>query len=377
MKTKNLITFKGKLPQIIVLAGDDSIGREKAKERIIERVHEMFGNVNEERFNSTVEPFEIFIEHIITPSLFQTVRIFHIRHAQELSNEGIEKLSIVISSELSDVYIIIEYEKDGRKKKESISEKLDIKAKTKKNPQKYSYLEFTKPPDYKMNEWLMTHVPIFFSRKISKSAAECLIDLTGSDLDKLYSELQKIDIHLNKNDPIDKSTVEKITAASRSMSAFELAEALGRKNFTRVLEIIDSLYTAGFYAPPSVSAIFKHFWKILKIRCYIYNHKGIVDAYSKAQYTKKTEIAYKIGVSAGLLNKSDSPKKAYPVIILSGIVDAAETFSVKHLKQIFIWLKEFDVGIKTGQIKPTKLAFQLLCYKIVRVEELLEKATVR
>ncbi len=373
---KNKVPFlDGELPQVFVVTGDDYIGREKAKEKIIARLYTQFSDITEERYDSTIEPFEVYVERIITPSLFQSVRIFHIRHAQTLSANEIQRLSLLLSVDFPDVYVFIEFEvKRGRKSKSGgVAEKLAIKEKVKSNPEKFTYLKFDKPPDYKMAEWLTVQVPMLFNRKISKTGAENLIDLTGYELDKLYSELQKIDIHLPEKAPIDKEAVESITGASRAISPFELAEALGRKDMPRVLEIIDSLFQSTFNAPPCITAMFNHFWKILKIRAFALENKEMMNAFSRTRYAEKMRIAFEIGVAAGLLQSSDPEKKAYPVMILSGIIDLARKYTYDQLRKIFNWLRAFDVGVKTGMVKPTKQAFQLLCYRIVRVAELTDK----
>lgn len=378
MKQDVVNSLEGELPQVTVFSGDDYIGREKAKEKIINKLYSTYTDITEERFDSSREPFEVFIERIITPSLFQSVRIFHIRHAQDYTDRELHRLDVILSTEFPDVYVIIEFEdkKGGKGRKQSVAAKLDIKSKVKNNPKKYLHLQFDKPPDYKLAEWLTMQVPLLFNRKISREGAECIIDLAGNELDKLYSELQKVDIHLPDKASIDKAAIESITGASRAMSPYELAGALGQKKLPRVLEIIESLYQHNFYAPPTAAVIFRHFWNVLKVRAYANENKDKANAYFRAQYTEQTKIAHEIGVKTGLLRESDPVKKAYPVMILSRIIDQASGFKNEHLRQIFIWLRDFDVGIKTGYVKPTKQAFQLLCYRIVRVAELAEKDAV-
>ncbi len=367
--------FEKDIPRVIVLTGNDAIGREKAKEKILDKLHSLFSDLSEVKFDSTVEPFEGYLEHIITPSLFQNNRIFHIRHAQEIKGDDLQKLEPLLSSELTDVYILIEFDKKSGKKgkQKSVAQILDIKKKVKKDPKRYIFFNFEKPPDYKIAQWLATQVPKIYHRQIGKTAAEYLIDLVGNELDKVYTELQKIDIYLPDKAPIDKTVIESVTGASRAMNPFELANALGQRNLSRVLEIIDSLYNNNISVSSCIAILFRHFWKVLKIRAYLYEEKGIVNAYKRARYTEQTKIAFEIGVAAGILDKSDSEKKAYPVMILSGIIDQASHFNITYLRSIFTWLEEFDVGVKSGRIKPTKQAFEFLCYKILRVANLKAK----
>jgi hypothetical protein len=99
------------------------------------------------------------------------------------------------------------------------------------------------------------------------------------------------------------------------------------------------------------------------------------NAYFNARYAEQTAIAHEIGVATGLLQPDDTVKKAYPVMVLSGVINQARSFTDAQLRQIFEWLREFDVGVKTGAVKPTKTAMHLLCYRIVRVAELIAKET--
>lgn len=375
MKQPNVDFLSGELPRVIVITGDDFIGREKAKEKILLRLHEQYQDLSEEHFDQSIESFTLYAERIITPSLFQNVRLFSIRHAQSLSEPDLQTLSSVMSVDCPDVYVIIESE--GKKEKKGITEKLSLSEKVKMESTRYRLLQFDRPPDYKMAEWLTTQVPLLFGRNISRDAADRLIDLAGTELDKLYAELQKLDIHLTEKAAIDKTAVERVCGAYRNVSPFELAEALGRKDFARTLQIIDSLYQDGFYAPLCISAIFRHFWKILRIRVFAREHKEVIAQYRRSRYTEQTKVAFEIGVATGALKSADSEKRAYPVMILSGIIEQADTFTFEQLKQIFLWLRDFDVGVKTGTVKPTREHFQLLCYSIIRVAEILGKDSAR
>jgi len=375
MSKKNETPVKEKTPQVIVISGNDFIGREKARENSIRSLYSRFPDATEERYDASREPFEAFIERMLTPSLFQNTRIFFVKHAQDFSDAELQRLAVVVSAELADVYVCIEFEEGESKKNKSrkVSELLALPAKIKKDPEKFAHLHFDKPPDYKLAEWLTVQVPLLFNRRITRDAAESIIDLAGTELDKVYSELQKIDINLPDKAPVDKEAVGTVIAATRAMNAFELARALSQKDLPRALDIIDSLFQNDFYAPAAVSAIFKQFWSLFKVRAFATENREKANAYFKARYEEKSRIALEIGIRCGLLQASDTVKKAYPVMILSGVIDQAVKYKDEHLCRIFTWLREYDVGIKTGMVKPAREPFQLLCYKIARVEQLQKK----
>lgn len=361
------------IPRFIVIAGDDSLAREKIKETIVEKLYERYSDCEEITYDSSVESVQQFSEHILTPSLFQTVRIFHIRHIQKFNNADLSYLSRLMLSDFSDAYVVIEYEQQEKKTKVDIEKVLDLKKRVKKDPQRYLFLNFPKPPDYKLVQWLTEQIPLLFRRKIMKNGAECLVDLVGNDLERLYAELQKIDIHLPEDTPIDKMAVERIIGASRSMSPFELAHALTHKDTARTLTIIDSLYSENFSITACISIIFKSFWEILKVRSFLYDHPDMARSYRSASYKEKTRIAYEIGIATHMLRQTDPQNKAYPVMVLSGVIERSKEFTFTQIKQICRWLREFDVGVKTGRVNPSKQAFQLLCYRILQVEGIMSE----
>lgn len=382
MKNNISKLLQEKLPKVVILTGDDYISREKFKERFLQRLKEDFNDVTVEGFNSSIEPFEVYIEKAMTYFLFASVRFFHIQHAQTFSVKELARLASVLSVNLQDVYFFIEFEKvkddkiRSKEKPVDVAGKLGIQKKEKKDPERYAFVKFEKPPDYQLAKWMTQQVPVFFNRRITQSAAERLIDLAGGELDILYSELQKIDIHLDEGVAIEKAEVENIINASRSATSFELAEALSAKNSSKALYIIDSLYRDNVKETVSIAVIAKHFWKIFKLRAYSKKNRDIANAYFKTEYREKMEIAYKIAVGAGVFSQKDKVGKAYPVIIKPGLIDQAAEFKDDHLKRIFEYLRDYDTGIKTGRIKPTKYSFQLLCYKIVNIDEIEEEEFV-
>ncbi|MFP4163121.1 MAG: DNA polymerase III subunit delta [Chitinispirillaceae bacterium] len=361
------------LSRLVILTGDDSIGKERARSRFIEQVKAVHGQCSVERFDSSAEEFCDFLQKMITPSLFQEIRVFSIGHAQTLPQTELEELGKLLKHEIPDVFVIMEAQPE---KKGMTSAKLAkiLQLKKLSSDSSVSIQDLSKPPDYKLAAWLTAQVPVLFNRKINKADAEFLLDLVGNDLDSLYSELQKIDINLPPRAPVDKSTIEEITGASRTMTAFELASALGEKNFVRALEVLESLFSSGFYVPMAVSALFRHFWALLRIRKYIQKNPGVMKQFNTRGYgpnSPQTEAAFSIGKASGLLSENDK-RKTFPVIIQSGIVNQARNFSDADLKEVLKMLQELDVGVKTGRIDPVQHVIQMFCYRIVRISECVE-----
>ena len=362
---------------LMILSGDDSIGKERARSRFIEQVGAFHGQCTIERFDSSVERISDFLQKMITPSLFQETRVFSISHAQTLSDGELGELNRIIGHQIPDVYLVIEAEPEKKGGAESrLSKKLQLKKRAGKPS--VTIQDFSKPPDYKMAQWLIAQVPVLFNRTINKAEAELLIDLAGNDLDSLYSELQKIDINLAPRAPIDKTTIEQIAGASRVMTVFELASALGEKNFVRALQVLDSLFSSGFYAPNAVSAIFRHFWALFRIRKFAQKNPGVMKQFFTQGYgadSPQSEAAFAIGKACGLLSEGEK-RKVYPVIIQSNIVKHSRNFSDSDYRSILKMVLEFDVGVKTGRVDPVQQVLQMFCYRIVRISQLEKSGAV-
>ena len=365
-----------------LLMGDDTFSREKARDDAFSALSTPSIEVVVERFDPGSQSIAAFVEHIITPSLFSTIRFFLVRDAHLLAKNDFDQLNDVFSFDIPDVYVVIETDKTRTKKgrgqamPKEFERWIETFAKrAEERPGKFSIIEFLMPPDYKMSQWLATRTPLLVGRSISLKDAEYLIECTGTDSSTLYSELQKLDLFLPPGSPIDRAAIEAVSGATRLMTQFELAQALGKKDFPKVLEIIDSLYTGSVYIPLYISAIFKHFWALFRIAIYEKAHPEEIRQFaaSMKRYNKavQDEIGLKIGIAAGLLSEKQR-SSVYPVIVKSDIVQQSKSFTEDHYKKIFKWLGDYDIGIKTGRVGDDKTDFQLLCYKVFRVGELME-----
>ncbi|MDG5814378.1 hypothetical protein QA601_04765 [Chitinispirillales bacterium ANBcel5] len=365
------------IPKIVILTGDDTVGKEHFRNSYIDRINNTYPELIQKRYDSSSQSFITFMEEMITPSLFQEVRVFIITHAHTLSDSELTLLNKNLDYDIPDVFLVIEGQ-SGAKKGTSASEgKITKKLQLKKRG-RVSHIEiqdFSCPPEYKTAEWLVSNVPSLFSRRIAKEDAEYLVDLVGSGLDLLYSELQKININLAPKAPIERDVIDKVVGATRPMTPFELAGALGEKKLPRALEIVDTLFSCGFSAPFVISAIYRHFWALLRIRKFLEANPALAKIVlsSSSNYQQRNEAAFEVGVASGLLSKNDK-RRVYPVIIKSNIIYHAKRFKNRELREIIRWLREFDVGVKTGRVDPNQYEIQMLCYRIVRVEQVLELA---
>lgn len=363
--------------RVAVLAGDDTIARERAKEQLVKAIRQAYPNTLIERYDSAAGTFSDYLEGMLSPSLFQEMRICIIGHAQALNDRDCAALDRTIDHLPEDIFIIVEVGDvtKGKKGASKTVQLLHAEKRAKKDPHSFLFRLFQKPPDYKIAQWLMEQVPSLCGRTISKADAEYLVDMVGYDIDLLSSEVQKIDIHLDAGSPVSRAAINTVVGASRQMTVFELAAACAAKQAQRVLTIVDSLFTTTFYGPMMISALTRHYWALFRIRQYAKNNPQDVKAFLQSKgfsNPAQNEAAFRIGCAAGLLRVGEQ-RKVYPVIIASGIVKQAQHYTDRELKQILAWLLEFDFGIKTGRLASSRQEVELFCFKLLRITELVQE----
>jgi DNA polymerase-3 subunit delta len=361
------------LQRVYFLTGNDNVGREQYRLRILSAINKAYPQSTIVRFDHADGDFSAYTQDMLTQSLFQDTRIFIIAHGDQLTDKELKQLDKILKSPPEDAFIIIEISEEKKTTTGGALKKLQAEKRSQASPELFSLVDFQRPPEYKVGQWLTAQISSLFGRSISKQDADFFIDLVGNDIDLLYSELQKIDLHLEPGEAINHDVIERIVGPSRQMTVFELASELGKKNFPRALDIIDSLFATTFSAPSMISTLFRQFWAMLRIRKFAQTNPGVVKTYMKSKgfnNPSQNEAALTIGIAAGLLKEGDI-RKVYPVIIASGIVDQAHKFTDDELCQILRWLLEFDVGVKTGRVSPGQNEVQMLCFKISRVSTLL------
>ncbi len=359
-------------PAILILTGNDSLAKENRWQKFIENVKNTCGQCQMINFDSAEEKIPLFLQKIITPSMFGEPRIFFIRHIQSLSPGDLQEINRYLNYELTDdIRLIIEGEEKATGEKNSFVKALKLKERS--SDPRIAVETFAKPPDYAIDKWLVSNIGSLFSRSISLADAAYLVDQVGYDLNVLYSELRKIDIHLPPRAAVNREIITEITGSSRSMTVYELANAIGEKQLPRTLEIIDSLFSYKFYAPLMINALFRHFWALYRIKRFCRSNPDVFRKLSSSDYSTKNQAAATVGIAAGLLSEKEK-KRAYPVILKSGIVNQAGNFSTTQLRQIIKMLFEFDTGVKSGRINPDKNMVLMFCSRIIKIEHAMSEA---
>ncbi len=361
----NNALVKETLPSMIILGGDDSIGREKVKEQIFQKLYAKHGSLIEDHYDSSRESLDDYLTRLMTPNLFGEITLFHIKHLQKLPKKDLESIAEVLTYPFDHIYLLLEYDED---KKGALSKALNLKKIEKEDF--LLHIALLKPKPYQLAEWLITQVERLFGRSIVPQAAEQLVSFTGSDLDRIYTELQKLDIYLEKNERITLEAIETVSGVSHVVKPDDLNKAVGFRRLEEALTTVDALFLGNGFSPIMlVSMLYRHFWNLYKIRSFAESNKNAANRYFKTSYKEKNLVAGDIGIGAGIITEK-TRNRTYPAIVLPGIIDQAVKYSSGDIMHILSLLASYDRGLKSGTVPHTSQALRELCYTIIRMGQL-------
>lgn len=192
--------------------------------------------------------------------------------------------------------------------------------------------------DYEMSKW----ITMFYKDKgmsVAPDAAALLAEYAGTDLNKIAIETEKMLKNLPEGTvSVSASDVERNVGISRQFSIFELTRELSMKNSAKALRIAAYIgSSAKFAMPMAVSALFTHFYRILKYGALLMgNPRPATDQKSKV-----------LGVNPYFFSEYDAAVRNYPV---------------KKCMAAISLLKEYDFkgkGGDAGEASPSELMVEL------------------
>ena len=158
--------------------------------------------------------------------------------------------------------------------------------------------------DYEIVNWITRY---YDGRglQIEPPAAQLLAESAGTELSTIVIETDKLLKNLPEGETrISVSDVEKNVGISRQYSIFELTRELSLKNAAKALKIATHIGTAAKFAMPmAVSALYTHFYRLLKYEA----------ALAKDPRMGQQERAAVLGVNPFFLREYDAAVRNYPV----------------------------------------------------------------
>ena len=199
--------------------------------------------------------------------------------------------------------------------------------------------------DYEMPKW----ISMFYQTKglkIRPDAAALLAEYAGTDLNKIAIETEKMLKNLPEGTvEVSVSDIEKNVGISRQFSIFELTKELSMKNSAKALRTASYIGSAAKFAMPmAVSALYTHFYRILK-------YGALLNSNPRPGNDVKAKI---LGVNPYFFQEYDTAVRNYPVQKAMAVISL---------------LKEYDYkgkGGDVGEATPAELMVELTA-KILNV----------
>ncbi len=132
-------------------------------------------------------------------------------------------------------------------------------------------IEFRPPYDREVPEWIGAQVRSM-GLSIESAAVDLLRMYVGNNPRELVSELEKVTTFMGEGETaITRQAVETVTAVSRQVNVFELADAVGARKAHIALSLLNRYLDQGEDVNRALAMIVRHFSLLLKIRVHAEN----------------------------------------------------------------------------------------------------------
>lgn len=319
---------KGIFSPVYLLMGEEPYYVDMVCDAIIENALDE----SERDFNQTVcYGADVTADSVITAArrypMFAERQLVVVKEAQMM--RGLEELAVYCQKPLESTVLVIAMHGAGADKRKSLYKTVSKMGKV---------VDSQMLRDYEVPRWISMYYT-GCGLKIAPDAAALLAEYAGTDLNKIAVETQKMLKNLPEGTvDVTVHDIEKNVGISRQFSIFELTRELSMKNSSKALRIAAYIGSAAKFAMPmAVSALYTHFYRILKYGALLMqNPRPANDAKAKV-----------LGVNPYFFSEYDTAVRNYPV---------------KKCMAVIALLKEYDFkgkGGEVGEATPAELMVEL------------------
>ena len=319
---------KGIFSPVYLLMGEEPYYVDMVCDAIIENALDE----SERDFNQTVcYGADVTADSVITAArrypMFAERQLVVVKEAQMM--RGLEELAVYCQKPLESTVLVIAMHGAGADKRKSLYKTVSKMGKV---------VDSQMLRDYEVPRWISMYYT-GCGLKIAPDAAALLAEYAGTDLNKIAVETQKMLKNLPEGTvDVTVHDIEKNVGISRQFSIFELTRELSMKTSSKALRIAAYIGSAAKFAMPmAVSALYTHFYRILKYGALLMqNPRPANDAKAKV-----------LGVNPYFFSEYDTAVRNYPV---------------KKCMAVIALLKEYDFkgkGGEVGEATPAELMVEL------------------
>ena len=319
---------EGVFKPVYLLMGDEPYYVDMVCDAILEHCLDE----SEKDFNQTVcYGADVTADAVITAArrypMFAERQLVVLKEAQMM--KGVEELALYCQNPLESTVLVIAMHGASADKRKSLYKTVSKIGVVVDSPTL---------KDYEMSRW----ISMFYQTKglqIAPDAAAVLAEYAGTDLGKFAIETTKMLKNLPEGTTqITASDIEKNVGISRQFSIFELTKELSMKNSAKALRIAAYIgSSAKFAMPMAVSALFTHFYRILK-------YEALLMQNPRPGNDQKAKV---LGVNPFFFGEYDTAVRNYPL---------------KKCMAVIAMLKEYDYkgkGGDVGEASPADLMVEL------------------
>lgn len=222
-----------------------------------------------------------------------------------------------------------------------VEEEVDKRGKMYKQVKKYgSVVEFKKQTDKVLMQWVLGKLTRE-NKRITRPVMELFLDKTGTDMELISQELEKLLCYTLDKEVIEAEDVEAICANQITGKIFDMVDAIGRKEKKKALDLYYDLLMLKEPAMRILFLVTRHFQILMQLR----------DMTGK-----------------GFDQKQMAAKAGVPEFTVRKYLGQARSFSAAQLKNIVRACVQTDENIKTGQMAD-QLAVELLIISAMQEDE--------
>ena len=213
-----------------------------------------------------------------------------------------------------------------------MEEEVDKRGKMYKQVKKFgSVVEFKRQTDAVLMQWILGKLKKE-NKRTTRPVMELFLDKTGTDMELITQELEKLLCYTMEKDVIEAADVEAICANQINGKIFDMVDAIGRKEQKKALDLYYDLLMLKEPAMRILYLVTRHFQILMQLR----------DMTGK-----------------GFDNKQMAAKAGVPEFAVRKYLGQAKSFSLAQLEEIVRASVQTDENIKTGQMAD-QLAVELL-----------------
>lgn len=301
---------KGNVLPIYLFCGTEKYLMEEALKKVegmvVEPATKCF---NFSLFQGSETSAEVIIDAAQSVPMMAKKRLIVVKDADKLSSAETERLGRYLNDPSPSTCLILTVEKVDMRKGffQSLKE---------------CTVQFDPVYENQLPQWIKRDVESK-GKRITPDAAQYLIEVVGSDLLRLRSELEKAMLYAGENKEISIRDVEAVSTKSKLKTIFELTDAVGSKDTGKALKALRDLLDNGengVYILYMVARQLRQIWKVREL------------------------------MDAGLDPAAIGKELKIPPFLQKGIMGQAKRFSGRDLKEAFPRLLEADASLKSGRL---------------------------